>query len=172
MKKILFLLIFSACLLSQPFYYIAVDDYKRVDIFILPQQSQEYKSFLLEEISNQSTQIYIAMYSFTDTEISSAVVNAVRNGSQVYLIIDPTQAGSTTVDEWLEQQGVLVKRKKSSSSFMHDKVLLIESSKVVWTGSANWSSSALSQDNNVIRLENFIEIFNIYKSKFLWLWNK
>lgn len=172
MKKFILVLFFVIPSFCQ-YFYLPVNDYRRVDIFILPQQSDEYKQFLLEEIQNLiSTHIYIEMYSFTDTDISSAVIKAIQQGCVVFLIIDPTQASTTNIDELLEQNGAYVKRKKSSTGYMHDKFMLIENSKTIWTGSANWSSSALKQDNNVLRLENFVELYNIYKNKFIELWNK
>lgn len=179
--KNFFILIFTIFILlnyltfCKEFNYISIDDIKNIQIFFLPQDSNKYRTSLVNDITSllgTGTTVYISMYSFTDTYISSSVIDIVKSGCVVYLIIDPTQASTTNIDEQLELEGVFVKRKKSSTGFMHDKFMLIEQDKIIWTGSANWSISSLSQDNNVLRLKNFTDIYNLYKEKFLWLWNK
>jgi phosphatidylserine/phosphatidylglycerophosphate/cardiolipin synthase-like enzyme len=172
MKKIFLLINFLAINTFCQFWYVEILDLKRLDVYFLPQQSNNYKDVLKSDLENvYNKNVYIAIYSFTDVDIASSVVKAVQNGCNVYLITDPMQAGSTSLDEWLESQGVQVRRKKSASSFMHDKYIVIED-EILWTGSANFSASALNQDNNMIRFNNFSELNKLYKEKFLWLWNK
>ena len=172
--KIVLLLFLTLNLFAQPFYYIKLETAKKLNVFFLPQQKDEYITMLVEDLSLQeNTVIYVSMYSFTYAPLRDAIINAKQRNCSIFVIVDPTQAGSTTLDEELEQNGILVKRKRTNSSaLMHDKFVLIENGNIVWTGSANWTSSALTQDNNVIRMQYFDEIYEVYKNKFLTLWNK
>lgn len=177
MKTILIFLfwtLFCDCITAQTFFYVSTDNVCNVQLYILPAHKDIYINSLKNEIlQQQNTEIYVAIYSFTYTPLKDALVLSLNQGCTVYVIVDPQQASTTSLDEELELAGVYVKRKRTnSSSLMHDKYILIEQQNIVWTGSANWSSASLSQDNNILRLQNFKQLYTMYKTKFFELWNK
>lgn len=129
---------------------------------------------MLNDINNSTGEFKIAMYSFTNTSIREALCNRIASGSTVYLITDPTQAGSQySQHDELQSCGGLVQTKKTGSSFMHHKYMIIKTTNtsIVWCGSYNWSSSSPNQDNSMIRMVGS-DIVKDFESNFNAIWNK
>lgn len=89
----------------------------------------------------------IAVFSFYDTDIAHAVVNAFKRGVRVRVLVDRVQASQSEVGELLLRNGVPFRWSQgfAGKGVMHNKYAVLDR-RLVMTGSFNWSINA--QENN------------------------
>jgi phosphatidylserine/phosphatidylglycerophosphate/cardiolipin synthase-like enzyme len=122
--------------------------------------------------------IDIAMYSFTDLEVANALASEARAGIRIRVYRDAEQytqeqsraAGRPTTSSILRAGGVEV-RVKSERDLMHLKSYEVDDS-FLRTGSANWSRSGLSyQDNDVVYIQ-LPQAVKAFESDFEAMWSR
>ncbi len=109
------------------------------------------------------TTMYVCIYEVNNTTITSAVDNVIKKGVKVYSIFDKdvSTAVFKSSFEW--------KKLGSSNILMHNKFVVVKSSKV-WSGSYNFTVSATYQQDNFC-VEIFSkELAEIYEKAFLYMW--
>lgn len=107
----------------------------------------------------------ICVFTITDNELSQPILEAHRRGIRVRIISDDDKAHDAGSDVWtLSEQGVQV-RVDQSEHHMHHKYAVFDS-KIVLTGSYNWTRSAAehNRENVVVTddprlVKKFIEGF-------------
>jgi phosphatidylserine/phosphatidylglycerophosphate/cardiolipin synthase-like enzyme len=121
---------------------------ENLDVFFCPED--ECANKLIEQINSAEETIDVAVYSFTHTEISDALLSAKERGVIVRVVFDYLQSENNySEDETLFDGGIEVLRKKGSGA-MHNKFTVIDGKKVL-TGSFNYSQNADTRnDENLI----------------------
>jgi phosphatidylserine/phosphatidylglycerophosphate/cardiolipin synthase-like enzyme len=122
--------------------------------------------------------IDIAMYAFTDLDVAQALASEARNGVRIRVYRDADQfaqeqsraGGRPTTSEILRSAGIEV-RVKSAGQLMHLKSYAVDDS-FLRTGSANWSRSGLTtQDNDVVYLQ-LPQAVKAFESDFEGTWSR
>ncbi len=114
--------------------------------------------------ANSGTTMYVCIYEVNNTTITTAIDEVVNRGVKVYSIFNV--AVNTSVFKtnfYYKQYG------SSGSQYMHNKFVVIKSSKV-WTGSYNFTVSATKEQDN-FALEIFSkDLADIYEQAFNYIW--
>lgn len=98
------------------------------------------------DAAGSGSRIGVMMNAWTITEFATALVAARDEGASVRVLVSHTYANDPPAQTLLEA-GVEIRRDS-----IHDKVIVIDD--VVFTGSANWSANARSNNENVLRIED------------------
>jgi cardiolipin synthase len=121
--------------------------------------NSEAKQELISLIAKAKSHIRIAMMVWTEPELEKAIIQAHKRGVFVEILLSDKK---NTLAKNLENAGVLVKV-NPNLNFLHNKMLLIDESTLV-NGSANWSKSAFSRND-----ESFFVIKNLKKEHIAYL---
>ncbi len=163
---ILFLLFSTACSSSA----------REIEVYFTP--SYRALDAIVDEINASKRSVIVAVYNFTSRPLARALASAKRRGVDVRVVLDrsandPTQNRYTKY-VFLKQNGIDVRfakphRRWDRNGIMHNKFAVIDS-KVVITGSANWTASAFAiNDENVLIIRR-PDIANAYTKEFERLW--
>ncbi|WP_297811530.1 phospholipase D-like domain-containing protein [uncultured Helicobacter sp.] len=120
-------------------------------LYFMPQEQNKAFDALLSTIKNTQQSLDIAIYSFTNREISKAIRDIAKRGVQVRIIYDKKSNQNTnqsTIGYLAKLKNVevcLLEGKLSSNKkfygLMHTKMAISDKNSLV-LGSANWSKSA------------------------------
>ena len=131
--------------------------------------SSDCEDQIIKRINGSTVSIDAAVYSITNKNITSALINAHKRGVKLRILTDRTQAGnkSSTVTE-LENAGISLLRHKKHK-IQHDKFAVFDGKKGV-TGSYNWTSAATHKnaENCLFFLDKSVQK---YEKRFDELWN-
>ncbi|HRR39750.1 MAG TPA: phospholipase D-like domain-containing protein [Syntrophales bacterium] len=87
-------------------------------------------------------EISVAAYAFSSKYLGNALVNAMKRGVKVRLILDKDNAEKAyTIDEWLIENGIDVRFIKLKSGCMHHKFLIVDRARLM-TGSYNFTNDS------------------------------
>jgi phosphatidylserine/phosphatidylglycerophosphate/cardiolipin synthase-like enzyme len=126
-------------------------------------------SNLIALVNDAKFNVRFLAFSFTDYPLAEAMINRAKAGVDVQGVFETFGSNSPRAElKTFWCAGVPV-RQDGNSSFLHDKIIIIDSSIVV-TGSLNFSSSA-DDDNeeNVIIIDN-PEIAALYLQEYQKIW--
>lgn len=137
------------------------------EVFFCPEDS--CADHLIEKIDSATSQIDIAIYSFTHDEIADALIRASERGVKLRVLVDFTQAQNKySEDKRLAKNGAEVKTVKGSG-IMHNKFIVIDS-RIAGTGSFNYSRNAdESNDENLVFISD-AKTVKKYLEEFEELW--
>jgi phosphatidylserine/phosphatidylglycerophosphate/cardiolipin synthase-like enzyme len=109
---------------------------------------------IIKNINQSQAFINIAMYVFTDKEITLPLINAQERGVKVRVYLDRSQIESSySVSRLLVQKGIKV-RISTNNYIMHNKFAVIDN-RVLLTGSYNWTASANNRnDENIMAIDD------------------
>ena len=129
------------------------------------------ESVIIKNINNAKESINIAMYYFTDREIAQSVIRAKEKGVDIKIYLDKSQIDlEYSKSRYFVNNGIESIRLSSNDSIMHNKFAIIDS-KIVITGSYNWTASAGERnDENLLVLDD-VQIVQQYQDYFYHLWN-
>lgn len=111
-------------------------------------------------INNASNTVWVAMYSFSDYRLANALINAANRNVFVSVVADKSQSlpKYSCIPMLMKTLGtnnvVCINGHGGASSIMHNKFAVIDS-KIVITGSYNWSKKA-----DKANFENYVIINN------------
>ncbi len=129
--------------------------------------SQKPIDFALKEFIESvpsGTTMYVCIYEVNNTTVTTAIDNVVKKGVKVYSIFHK-DVSTDVFKSSFEWKGI-----GSSSQLMHNKFVVVKSSKL-WTGSYNFTVSATyEQDNFAIEIFSK-ELAEIYEKAFWYMWN-
>lgn len=117
------------------------------ELWFLPSADQAVER-LLQLIDSAQKTVRVAMFTWTHSELTRAVVRAHRRGVQVEAVIDRRQgqgAGAETV-YLLKGAGIPVSLSRGDG-LLHHKMLLVDE-EVLVNGSANWTRSAFARNDD------------------------
>lgn len=126
---------------------------------------------LIALINDAKVSVHFLAFSFTDYPLAQAMISKAQSGLLVKGVFE-TFGSNTSFSElktfWCANVPV---RQDGNSSFLHNKVIIIDNSIVV-TGSLNFSSNAdETNEENVLIIDN-PEIASLYLQEFDKLWNQ
>ncbi|MBR7117935.1 MAG: DUF1669 domain-containing protein [Helicobacteraceae bacterium] len=127
-------------------YFVFADS-----MYFMPYEAKEAINAIIKEIKQAKSEVNIAVYSFTNREISKAIRDTAKKGVRFNIIYDH----KGNIDDNMTTIGYLSKLKniytctlkgklsnnKKYFGIMHNKLAIIDSKTIVF-GSANWSKSA------------------------------
>ena len=138
------------------------------EVVFFPNEQNQLK--VINMITQAKKTLDVCMFTMTNDKLYKAVLDAKKNGVNVRVITDDEcvkQLGSDIYK--LVINGVPVKTDDNVQYHMHHKFVIIDS-KVLLTGSFNWTVQAVKNNNeNVLILYN-IDIANDYTNEFNRLW--
>jgi phosphatidylserine/phosphatidylglycerophosphate/cardiolipin synthase-like enzyme len=124
---------------------------------------------IIKNINQAETSINIAMYTFTDKEITLSLANAQQRGVKVRVYLDRSQIESTySISRFLVQNGIKV-RISSNNYIMHNKFAIIDN-RLLLTGSYNWTFAANNKNEENLMVIDDPEIIKIFQNQFVNLW--
>lgn len=122
-------------------------------------------------LNDAKVNIRFLAFSFTDYPMAQAMIARAQAGVDVQGIFETFGSNSTRAELKTLWCAGLPVRQDGNSSFLHDKVIIIDNSIVV-TGSLNFSSSADEEnEENVVILDN-PEIAALYLQEYQKLWDQ
>jgi len=138
--------------------------------------SLEVKENIQREISQTSSSIDVAMYSFSDRSLLDSLKQAAMRGTRVRLVLNKAD-NSRAKSEDLEEAGIDV---RFLTITMHHKFAIFDgplsssidaSTSTLLTGSGNWSgSSSAIYDEDQLIFKNEPEMVKTFQSEFNFLW--
>ncbi|WP_200762713.1 phospholipase D-like domain-containing protein [Nitrosophilus alvini] len=128
-------------------------------LYVMPKESKEALSALLDSIDKAKSKIDVAIYSFTHKKIAKRLKNAAKRGVKVRIIFDKKSninykrsqlrylAKYSNIDIYL----INGKRFKNRKYFgkMHMKLAIIDNRRLIF-GSANWSNSGFGKNYELL----------------------
>ena len=112
---------------------------------IFTENNPAAENVLLNAINNAQRSIDLAMYNITNETIGDALLAAARSGVQVRMVMESNQMDGI-VPRGLMEAGIPI-HGDNRDALMHDKFMVIDNLDV-WTGSANYTNTGLTSDNN------------------------
>ena len=120
-------------------------------MYFMPYQAKDAVNALIKEIRQAKKEVKIAIYSFTNREISKAIRDVAKKGVNFKIIYDY----KSNIDDDKSTIGYLAKlknvnvctlkgRQSNNGKYygiMHNKLAIIDNKTIIF-GSANWSKSA------------------------------
>lgn len=134
------------------------------------------QEILVQLIDREKEYILIAIFSFTDSIIANALVEAKKRGVQVEIVTDIscTRDKFSKID-FLKENGIKVyvynpRNVTILNNIMHNKFVLfgknIENKPLLWTGSFNFTKSAqLNNQENILILDE-LSLIERYRKQF------
>jgi len=159
----------------------------KIDVVFSPQPApSSHNARIAQMIRDAKFTVDIAMYSYSDAGINTAITDAVARGVKVRFLFevaredknvtDPAMLAATKSGR-LEAAGVDV---RYVNKILHHKFAIVDgprdeaaraSTAKLVTGSANWSSSAATQfDENTFFIQDSAELSATYQNEFDTLW--
>lgn len=135
-------------------------------LYMMPYEKDQAISNLIKVIKESKSNIDIAIFSFTNREISKALRDVQNKGVKVRIIYDhkSSQEGYSTIGylskfkniQACTLEGLKVKSGKYSG-IMHQK-LIIADNKIIGIGSANWSKNAFENSYETLLFTDSLDI--------------
>ena len=126
---------------------------------------------LIALVNDAQTSIRFLAFSFTDYPLAQAMIGRAQAGVDVQGVFETFGSNSPRSELKTLWCAGLAVRQDGNSSFLHDKIIIIDNSIVV-TGSLNFSSSADEEnEENVLILDN-PEIADLYLQEYQKLWGQ
>jgi phosphatidylserine/phosphatidylglycerophosphate/cardiolipin synthase-like enzyme len=147
-----------------------------IEVYFTP----SYKALdaIVDVLNTSSKSIDIAMFNFTSRPLAHAIITAKKRGVKIRIVLDRSSNDPSenkyTKYTFLKNNGIDVRFAKRHKHWdyygiMHNKFAIVDS-KVVVTGSANWTASAfVRNDENVVIIDR-TDIANVYGKEFDILW--
>ncbi len=137
---------------------------------------QDIRQHLLDEISNATQQIIIAVAWFTDKKIFSSLLSKAEKGLDVQIMIADDSINNSFGPNYHEIEtygGTVIKvSTPNPEAVMHNKFCIIDS-KTVITGSYNWSKRASTNHENItvtwdepLLAQQFLKEFDSLKKRY------
>jgi phosphatidylserine/phosphatidylglycerophosphate/cardiolipin synthase-like enzyme len=130
---------------------------------------------IIHHIENAQSDLKICVAWFTDFEIYSILVDKLKEGLNIEVIVANHKFNKKSrVDfkEFLKFKGrvgyIGNVNDSSRDSFMHNKFCIIDSN-IVITGSYNWSFKARMNDENILIIKDDHPLTEQFENKFLYL---
>ena len=161
--KLTTILLLTTILISQ-FFLISL---AKTEVYFSLYDDPE--TLIIENINKAEISIDIAMYTFTDKEISHAVIEAKERGVKVRIYLDRSQVEvKYSSSRLLVEKGIDI-RISSNNYIMHNKFAVIDK-KILITGSYNWTASASSRNDENLLVIDDKEVILKYQRQFENLW--
>jgi len=127
---------------------------------------------ILTSIAAAVETIEMAAYAFTNENIAKALIDAIKRGVKISLVMDKSQtkASQASLHDELEKAGTAIRLISPPGGIMHDKFIIVDGKKVEWgsynyTGraeDANFENATLLSNGNLAQRyhSDFVSIFS------------
>ena len=126
-------------------------------------QDTAMQDLILTTVEDAEKRIYIAVYNFTDTTCRDALIDAVKRGVEVRLVIYSENADNRIIED-LKKNGIKIV-KSQSEGLMHAKFIVVDYETTI-SGSANLTSGSFFYDNNFMILIHDSKVNKIFQEEF------
>ncbi|MBP2652903.1 MAG: pld [Firmicutes bacterium] len=138
-------------------------------------------NMITDELASAKKTIHVQAYSFTSTDIVTALINAKKRGVDVRIIIDKSNVSDSDKANSRNQKekalldsivdsGILLKV-DNDFQIAHSKIMIIDGLDVI-TGSFNFSYSAEHNNaENCLILHSNKKLAEIYETNWQWRWD-
>ncbi len=137
---------------------------------------------ILREIESAKKELLVAVYAFTNDDLSNALVQAKKRGVAVQVVVDREfdLANQNSKGKFFDAQKIPLRRisgnkpkiAEKDAGLMHQKFAVIDS-RIVFTGSYNWTYSADSlNDENLLLFRDAGPLAEEYRKAFFRLWER
>lgn len=139
--------------------YVIVAD-QNIEVCFTP--GGRCKDIIIKHINEATSEILLHSYSFTSKEIADSLLNAHNKGVSVKILFDRSQltAKFSQIPRLIEEK--IENKIDNVNGIAHNKIMIIDS-KIVITGSYNWTKAAEYRNSeNILFIKNE-KIANFYK---------
>ena len=139
--------------------YVVVTD-QNIEVCFTP--GGRCKDLIIKHINEAKSEILLHSYSFTSQEIADSLLNAHNKGVSVKILFDRSQltAKFSQIPRLIEEK--IENKIDNVNGIAHNKIMIIDS-KIVITGSYNWTKAAEYRNSeNILFIKNE-KIANFYK---------
>ena len=147
---------------------------EHIQLYLLPRDGKKALEMILNEINAAKREIRIAMYTFTHSEITEALIQAKKRNVSVNVYLDrgSSRGASKKIAHQLQAANIPLFSFKIRGIF-HHKCALIDDHFIF--GSANWSKAAFTRNEEIIvlmknlnekeekQIDKFFRTLNKYK---------
>jgi phosphatidylserine/phosphatidylglycerophosphate/cardiolipin synthase-like enzyme len=139
------------------------------DVQVFFSRRDQPQQAIIQALGAAKSTILVAMYTFTDSQLGQALIDAHARGVQVTVYLDRSQAGERySQAQAIAAAGIPV-RISNNPHIMHNKFAVLDDA-VVITGSYNWTHAAdVDNDENLLILRD-PQLAAAYKQRFSELW--
>lgn len=146
----------------------AADGCPSIEVYFAPGNGPE--DAIIRELKAAQSQVLIALYYLTDSEISWEIVHAFERGVLVQVLLDEEQREAKYAKgRFLAGKGIPVRYFEDPGIF-HHKFAVID--KVVITGSYNWTASAQKENEENLLVIRDQGIARTYEEEWRRLWEQ
>jgi phosphatidylserine/phosphatidylglycerophosphate/cardiolipin synthase-like enzyme len=159
----------------------------KIDVVFSPQPAgQTHAARIAAMIRAATTSVDVAMYSFSDAEIATALTEAVARGVKVRFLFETARTDKNISDLAARTASKSGKLEKTNvdvrwvNKILHHKFVIVDGPRddagkaataKIATGSANWSFGGSSiYDENTLFVEGYQEVAQAYQREFDLLW--
>jgi phosphatidylserine/phosphatidylglycerophosphate/cardiolipin synthase-like enzyme len=132
--------------------------------FVSPKEGARAEAAIVSQIGKAKEEIVIAMYSFTNGSIASALKSAAKRGARVTIVVDEKNLRGNLKDsragELAKLRNIEVKIARGDKAkngdyygIMHMKVGVIDETISIY-GSANWTNSAFNINHELLFIDD------------------
>lgn len=150
------------------------------ELYLMPRDSKLAINSLLKHIKEAKKEIRIAIYSFTNREISKALRDAAKKNVAIYIIYDKESNEDTdksTIGYLAKLQNIEVCTLSGTFSKngkyvgkMHSKMVVIDDNFLI-LGSANWSKSAFENNYETLLITENKDFIAKSQKELNRMWN-
>lgn len=125
---------------------------------------------MAQVIRRASKTLDICVFAFTNDKLAAAILHAFKKGVKCRIIVDDECAKFNGADVWrLGLEGIPCTMDNNVHAHMHNKYCLIDG-EVLITGSFNWTSQAVSTNQENLIILHDPQFVTEYKANFEQLW--
>ena len=154
----------------KPVHTVIAPSESTVVAFFSPKGGIEQQ--ILTSIGAAMETIEMAAYAFTNENVAKALIDAIKRGVKVSLVMDKSQTKGpqASLHDELEKVGTTIRLISPPGGIMHDKFIIVDGKNVEWgsynyTGraeDANFENATFLSDNNLAQQyhSDFVTIYN------------
>ena len=140
------------------------------DVYFFPNAKNE--KYLVEMLRTSKVSLNIAIFSLTRDNFAKSIIEVYNRGVKVRVIADDECVKNYGSDIYkLAAKGIPCKTDNSQQFHMHNKYAIIDES-VVITGSFNWTTQAINNNQENLLFYEDKELSAKYLKEFNKLWNE
>jgi len=128
---------------------------------------------ILTKISGAMEIIEMAAYAFTNENIAKALIDAIKRGVKVSLVMDrsQTKGSQASLHDELEKAGMTIRLTSPPGGIMHDKFIIVDDKNVEW-GSYNYTGQAEDANFENATFVSNTSLAQQYHSDFVTIYNQ
>ncbi len=140
---------------------------QRIEFWSFPEEGKAGLNYLIDCLDNARSTLKVAMFTWTHPLLTAAVIRAKDRGINVEIVIDRNQGMGVSKKSVETLAFAKVPIFFSKSELCHHKMAIIDDSLLI-LGSANWTNSAFTRNNDCFIVIHKLTKKQSDKLKMLW----